>query len=277
MKVLKFTIALLLLVSVNVFAQSKAIKVEIKGNGSPVILLPGFTCPGEVWNETVEHLSAKHECHIVSYAGFGDLPAIQSDWFKTIQKDLLKYILSNKLKEITIIGHSMGGTLGLWVASQIDVKHSIIIDALPCMGAVMIPNYKSENMVYDNPYNNKILNMDDNAFKAMATQFTKYICKDTSKHKQINDWILKADRKTYVYGYTDLMKVDLRDEISKISSKVIVLAAANPNRAFVEGNYNKQYANLKNMEIKYVENSAHFIMFDKFDWYINEIKNVLNK
>lgn len=276
MKALKLVIALLVLVSVNVFAQTKAIKIEVKGSGNPVILLPGFTCPGEVWNETIEKISKTNECHVLSYAGFAGQAALESDWLASIQKEILEYISKNNLKDISIIGHSLGGTLALWIATQIEVKQLIIVDALPCMGAVMIPDYKSENISYNNPYNERLLKMDDDSFKSMASQSTKYMCKTESKHELINSWIAKVDRKTYVYGYTDLLKLDLREDISKISSKVLILAAANPNKQFVEANYNSQYSKLKNKEIKYAENSAHFIMFDKFDWYINEITNALN-
>ena len=43
----------------------------------------------------------------------------------------------------------------------------------------------------------------------------------------------------------------------------------------VQRNYELQYKNLDEKIIKYAGNSAHFIMFDKFDWFINEVSNFI--
>jgi hypothetical protein len=57
---------------------------------------------------------------------------------------------------------------------------------------------------------------------------------------------------------------------------VIILASANHNKQMIEENFNKQYSKLKNKDIKYAESSAHFIMFDSFDWFIKEVSKALN-
>lgn len=272
MKSITLTIALIAVTSLNMFANS--IHVEVKGKGEPVLLLPGFTCTGYVWNETVAELSKTKECHIVTYAGFGDVPAIDTLWLQTIKNDLDIYLQDNNLKDLSIFGHSMGGTLALWLGSEkkYDIKSLLIIDALPCMGAMMFPNYSSENIKYDTPYNRNLLKMSDSEFKSMASNFANYMSKSTSKHEQIADWIIKADRKTYVNGYVDLLKLDLRNEISNIDADVLILAAANPSKTMVEGVYNEQFSQLPKKEIKFIENSAHFIMYDQFEKYIKEVK-----
>lgn len=277
MKTTILTFALFLITSINCFAQNSSIKVEVIGQGEPVLLLPGFTCPGEIWSETVEKISQNHECHMVTYAGFGDVPAIDTLWLETIKMDLDNYIREKDFSKLSIVGHSMGGTLALWLASgkEFDIENLLIVDALPCMGAMMMPNYSSENISYDTPYNRNLLNMKDEEFKGMAMNFASYMSKSASKHQQIADWIIKSDRKTYVYGYTDLLKLDLREEISNIEAQVVILAAANPSKSMVEGVYNSQYAALNSKQIVYVENSAHFIMFDQFDTYIKELKQII--
>lgn len=278
MKTFSITIALLVVTTLNIFANFGSIQVQVKGQGDPVLLLPGFTCPGEIWEETVAEISGNHECHIVTYAGFGDVPAVDTLWLQTIKQDLGKYLRQNDLKELSIIGHSMGGTLALWLASdkQFHIKDVMIIDALPCMGAMMIPNYSSENITYDTPYNQNLLKMTEAEFDGMAKNFAHYMSRTESKHEQITSWIKNADRKTYVYGYTDLLKLDLRKELLNIESRVLILAAANPSKSMVEGVYNSQYSSLKRKEIIYIENSAHFIMFDQYEKYIEKVKYFLN-
>jgi pimeloyl-ACP methyl ester carboxylesterase len=84
-----------------------------------------------------------------------------------------------------------------------------------------------------------------------------------------------SDRKTYVNGYTDLLKLDLRDELDNINVPVVILAATHPNKEMMQKNYDKQYRNLKNYEIFYAENSAHFIMYDRPEWFLTQIKKAI--
>jgi pimeloyl-ACP methyl ester carboxylesterase len=277
MKSLILSIALVI-ISFSLFADTGSIQVDVVGKGKPVLLLPGFTCPGEVWSETVEKISQNHECHLVTYAGFGDVPAIDSLWLQTVKTDIDKYIADNEFSNLSIVGHSMGGTLALWLASekQFDIEKIMVVDALPCMGAMMIPDYSSDKIIYDTPYNRNLLKMTVGEFSGMARNFALYMSKSAAKHQQIVDWMMKADRKTYVYGYTDLLKLDLREDLKNIESQVVILAAANPSKSMVEGVYNNQFAALKTKEIVYIENSAHFIMFDQFETYMKELKQLLN-
>jgi len=278
MKILKITFALLVLFVSNLTAQNLSIQIEVQGKGTPVLFLPGFTCTGEVWKETVEEISSTHECHIVNYPGFGTVPAIDTLWLKSIEKDLITYIQQKKLTNVSMVGHSMGGTLALNLAIHLPeaISNLLIVDALPCMGAMMIPNYSPEKVQYNTAYNQNLLKMSEDDFAAMASNFVKFMCMNPQKQKQIEEWMKLSDRKTYAYGYTDLLRVDLRKELSKIKARVKILAAAFPNKAMVEQNYTMQYAELEQKEIVYIEKSAHFIMYDNYNAYIQHVKQVLS-
>ena len=278
MKSLKITFVLIIFIVSNLTAQNLSIKVDLIGKGDPVLLLPGFTCPGDVWEETVTEISANNECHVVSYPGFVGVPAVDTLWLSTVKTDIERYIREQKLNNVRIVGHSMGGTLALWMASEQNqhLKSIFVVDALPCMGAVMIPNYSSDQIQYNSPYNKNLLKMDENAFGFMAANYAQFMCSDSTRQKQLLNWMKQADRKTYVYGYTDLLKLDLREAMANIEIEVNVLAATLPNRQMIEQNYTKQYAPIKKKTISYVDNSAHFIMFDQFNTYIQHLKQYLN-
>jgi len=270
----KVLVLILLLASFTLSAQIKSFEVTVEGNGQPVLLLPGFSCTGQVWDTTVAKLSKEYECHIFTFAGFGDVPAIEKPWLPKIKDDIVKYVSEKNLENATIIGHSLGGALGLWLASDENSSYSklIVVDALPCTGALMMPNFKSENMVYESPWNKQMLEMDDAAFDAMATQMSSGMTLNTEKQKQIKDWILKSDRETYVYGYTDLLKLDLREDIAKIKTPVTILAATHPyGLEMAKSTYEGQYEKLEGYEIEFAEGSAHFIMFDNPEWFLAQI------
>jgi pimeloyl-ACP methyl ester carboxylesterase len=257
-------------------AQSQ-FQVVVKGKGEPVLLFPGFGCTGEVWNETVASLSKNYECHIFTFAGFGKVPAIEGPWLSNIKDALLKYVKEKNLKRPTIVGHSLGGTLGLWLAilEKDTFKKIIVVDALPSTAALMIPNYNGDIIPYDNPQSKMMLEMDSASFATMSGQSVPYLCLNKDKHNTIRAWIGQTDRKTYVKGYIDLLNLDLRKQIRDIKTPVTVLAATSPDRATVEKVYKTQYAGLPSVDIQYAENSAHFLMYDQTEWFINKVKEVI--
>jgi pimeloyl-ACP methyl ester carboxylesterase len=278
MKTFKNIFAMIVFTSfITLNAQYDAFKVEVFGNGAPVLLFPVFTCTGEVWDAVVQELSRNHECHVFTFAGFGGVPAIEKPWLPKIKESVFKYVSDQKLESPTLIGHSLGGTLALWMASESDEFNKIIIvDALPSTGALMMPNFKSEYIVYDNPYNAQLLNMDDSSFEKMTIQMAEGMTLNESKKEQIQKWMQQADRGTYVYGYTDLLKLDLRDSIKNIKVPVTILAATEPyGEATVKQTYLDQYKNLEGYHIKFAAKSAHFIMFDQPEWLLNAIKSEL--
>ena len=263
--------------STNLFSQS-SFSVEVKGKGNPVLLFPGFGCTGQVWDETVAEISKTHTCYVFTFAGFGTVKAIDSPWFATIKTDMEKFIIENKLQKSTLIGHSIGGTLSLWLASSHPkwFNKIILVDALPASAALMIPNYKGEKIPYNNPQSKSMLDMSDADFQKSNNQSVQYMCNNKEKQKFIADMMNQSDRKTYVYGYIDMLNLDLRPELTKIKTPVTILAATNPNLEMVTKTYKDQYKNLPTVKIFYAENAAHFVMFDQPEWFLKQVNQIIN-
>lgn len=277
MKIHTILLGLLLIANLNLFAQ-KEFEVVVSGSGQPVLLFPGFASTAEVYNDITEVLSEHYEVHSFTFAGFGGTAPIEFPWFPKIKKSIEQYVLQNRLENSVIIGHSMGGTLALWLASDNPNSYSklILIDALPAMGALMLPDYNSENMVYENPYSAYLLGMDDVAFKEMAEPMAISMSNNKEKHDQLLEWILQSDRKTYVYGYTDILKIDLRKDLAKVNIPVTILAATHPyGKEIAEKNYKEQYQNLKSYSLSFADGAGHFIMFDDPEWFKDQIKSEL--
>ena len=265
-------------ISLSLSAQNKAFEVKVSGAGEPILFFPGFTCPGEVWEDFVAELSKTNVCHVFTFAGFGNVPPIEKPWLPKIKEELSQYITHKKLQHATIVGHSLGGVLGLWLAAddKFDFSKIIVVDALASTGALMMPNFDSASIVYDNPYNQALLDMDAKSFGLMADQMVIGMALNKDKHAQLKTWILNTERETYVYGYTDLLKLDLRESLAKIKVPVTILAATQPyGEEAVLKMYSEQYKNLDKYNIKFATESAHFIMFDQPEWLLNNIIEAL--
>lgn len=97
------------------------------------------------------------------------------------------------------------------------------------------------------------------------------------KDEMLVNWSLQADRKTYVYGYTELLKLDLREKLNQINIQTLILGGSFPSSEIEKANLVKQYVNLKNKEILNVEGSKHFIMFDQPAWLYTQINKYLSQ
>ena len=269
---------MLLFVTYISLGQEKAIQTEVIGKGKPILFLPGFITPGSVWKETVKNLTTKNESHLFSYAGFNGIKPIEMPWYENIKKAIFLYIEQKDLKEIRIVGHSMGGNLAIDIAARFPkrVEKILIVDALACMREVMMPGVAASNLKYESPYNNNLLKMNANQFKGMASNMAGFMTLKKDKVAVLTEWILAADRKTYVYGYTDLLKLDVREKLSSIKTKTLILGASLPYVTVAKAHFEKQYANLPNKTIEMASNSKHFIMFDQPEWFYTKVNTFLD-
>ena len=275
-RVIKIGLFIFLVCAFALNAQESHLKIDIVGQGKPIILLPGFGCPGQMWNTTVDSLKENYECHMVSYPGFNGLPAIETPWLQTIETELIQYI--SKLKDHPIaIGHSIGGMLLLKIGSlpQQLFSQIVIVDALPCFSAITMRGVDISTITYNSPQNQQMLQMPDEQFVAMTNNMATYMTSNTEKQPMLKEWFSKVDRKTWVYGYTDLLKTDLRTDIANIKVPVSIITAKNPNMPGVEENINQQYKNISNKTLYFAENSLHFIMFDQPEWFNNTLKKII--
>lgn len=269
---------LVLVAHTTIFAQQKAFQVQVTGKGDPIILIPGYSCSGEVWNETVDHLKSKYELHVITIAGFGGVaPIANEEILKTVRDEIIQYTKDEKLNKPMLIGHSLGAFMTLWLHSTAPdtFGKSICVDGLPFLSAIGQPQ-TTETIVRANPQFNKqaVINnfkslpnegYVDNMTQSLLSQVT-----DANRAKQIAQWSFKSDRTTLGSTIVEMATTDLRDDIASIKAPILIMASIFGTKEASEKEYNTQYAALKNKTLK-VANAKHFIMYDQPEWFYNEI------
>ncbi|WP_245409686.1 alpha/beta fold hydrolase [Allosphingosinicella vermicomposti] len=99
------------------FRQMDHISVEMLGSeGPPVIFIPGLSSPRDAWHGVAPDLARTHRVYLVQVNGFGgDDPRsnLRSGILGGIVDDMRRLIQDQRLDSPAIVGHSMGGLVGL--------------------------------------------------------------------------------------------------------------------------------------------------------------------
>jgi len=281
---MKKFIALLLVLPLLFAVQAqdfKAFHVNITGKGKPVLLIPGYSCSGEVWKETVDHLKDRYECHVLTIAGFAGTPAIDSPILRTVRDEIIRYTRQNKLAKPILVGHSLGSFMSLWVASTApDLFGKLIcVDGMPFLSALSNPAANADSLRKSPMYNTAAVvksfeGMPDEGFIENTAKSLAWQVNDTARARQIATWQYQSNRRTLGMAIVELATTDLRKDIGQISSPVLVLGSIYFTKEKSYELIGQQFTALPTATI-HVADSKHFIMYDQPQWFYNEIDTFL--
>lgn len=253
-----------------------SISVKTSGSGQPILFLPGFATPGEVWHPTISKLT-NYQTHEVTYAGFGGVAPVEMPWYDKLKTDLVAYITTNNLQKLILVGHSMGGNLALDLEASLPdrIEKIVIADTLACMREVMMPGVPASALGYTNPYNDQLMAMDATAQSAYLDQLTQNMITKPADQALVKTWMTSADRKTFVYGYVDLLKLDSRPLLASIKAPVLLMVAGQPYGPGALDTMKKQYEGLPNKSFAFAADSKHYLMLDQPEWFVQELTTFL--
>lgn len=281
-----------LLLFANIFAQNaeNSLKINVIGTGRPVIFIHGYSCSGDVWNDMVDRLSDKFQCHIVYLPGFAGTPGINTEnYLNDIKLKILEYVKSNKLEKPVLVGHSLGGFLSLLIASGYpDLFGPVIdIDGLAFTPAVINPNATAKSQL---PVAKKQFRFDNIPMGTLNTQpieqVKPYLSGMTNHTEKVNiliEWYKKSDQRILNQSMYDMFTIDLRDEIKKITSPILVFGTWVGYKSYGVTkesslkSYQAQFKNAANCTIKMSDEGRHFLMWDDYEWLMKEMLEFLSK
>ncbi len=266
-----------------------AFTVKVTGKGQPIILIPGATCRGDEWKETVARYSSKYQCHVITIAGYaGTRPMPNGPYLAAVKDQLKQYITDNKLNDVIFIGHSIGGFMSLWIASEMKdhLARVVVVDAMPFFAGATNPaapdTFSEQTALASYERYSK---MDDATLRQGQMGMAQFMCMDSTRWETIANWGVASDRRTMAYTMAEMMTKDLRKTIANITAPVLVLAAftVQPQypmytRDMVNGMYSDQYKECKTCTVHVsAGGTKHFIMYDDPKWYYQELDSFFAK
>ena len=265
----------------------KEIRVTVRGEGRPLIMVPGLNSAGAVWDETCAELQIENvQCHIMQLPGFAGLAAMADEnakakFLSTVRDNLLDYIDAKKLQKPMMIGHSLGGELALQIAIKAPNKLAriIIVDSLPFFPAATAPTATATTAKpMADGMKAAMLQGSLEIYQKQLKGNLRGMTLSAKRLETLSEWGLSSDRATTTQAMYELMTIDLRDELSKITSPTLVLGAWAAYAQYgstieaVRKTYTDQYANLKGVRIEMSKTGYHFLMWDDPQWLATQIK-----
>ena len=261
-----------------VFAQSapavqmEHISVQAFGRGSPVILIPGLSSPRETWAGIAPALAKTHRVYLVQVNGFGgDDPRgnLQPGVLDGIVGDLHALIARERIGGAAVIGHSLGGLVGLKLAHAHpgDIGRLMVVDSLPFIGTLFAPD---ASVAQIEPQaramrDGMAAQYGKAANPAAAQAIAQRLAATPDAQAKVAVWAAKADPRVSAQAMYEDMTTDLRPDMAGIAAPITLVyptsAAVPPERAAAL--YRGAYAAAPHVTYVAIADSAHFVMLDQ--------------
>lgn len=263
----------------RLFADSKIVvrdrfSDEIVGKGPDLVFIPGLASSRATWKATAERLRGKHRLHLIQVAGFSGEPARangQGEVVAPTAEAIDAYLVEQKLSPATVVGHSLGGTMILYLAQKHPehLKTAMVVDALPFFAAVMMGPRATVDAARPMAAQMRdgTLSMDGPAYEKMMQPQLDRMVVSPADRKTVMSWSLTSDRQAVGNALYDDLLLDLRPGLAATTTPITLLYPDNvPTGAragMADRLYVASFAPARTVTLKRIDASAHFIMLDQ--------------
>jgi pimeloyl-ACP methyl ester carboxylesterase len=214
------------------------ISVKVMGTtGSPVFLIQGISAPRATWDGIAPKLAKTHRVYLVQVNGFGgDAPGANLNLgiLTGIVADLFELISSRKLNDVAVVGHSMGGIVGLMLAARhpASVERLMVVDEVPFSSVLMVPPGTDVTVSMVEPRAAQARDAvaagygkppDPAAVEANVARVTL----NPENRARLKEWAMAADPRVTAQALYENLTTGLRPELAAIRASVTVVYAWN--------------------------------------------------
>lgn len=255
---------------------SDRLHVRVDGpEGAPdLILIPGLSSSPAIWQGTVDHLGGRYRVHRIHVQGFAGAPAqgnATGPVAAPVAEEIARYIREQGLNKPAVVGHSMGGTMGMMLAARHPdlVGKLMVVDMIPFMGAMFGPpgtTAESVVPVADQVHAAQSAAPRDQYLAQARASVTGMINTEAARAGPLRD-VETSDQQVAAAAFRELIVTDLRPELGKIAAPVEVLYVkfndARMTDAITDSIYRMSFSTLPGAKLTRIDDSAHFIMLDQ--------------
>jgi pimeloyl-ACP methyl ester carboxylesterase len=266
---------------------SDRISVITRGSGPDVILIPGLTGHREeAWGGVVETLDDRYRLHLVQVNGFaGIAPGANAEGpvSAPVAEEIARYVREAGLARPAVIGHSMGGTIGMMLAARHpdDVGRLMVVDMMPFMGELFGPAGATPEGLRGIADQARARILEDPPGTGFIAQLFEGMTLDAKMESVLMRLARESDRRTVANAFHELVVTDLRPELPRITAPVTVLYVQPPNVQVPPDQFDASmaglYAGAPNTRLVRFDDSRHFIQWDQPARFIAEVDTFMTR
>jgi pimeloyl-ACP methyl ester carboxylesterase len=260
---------------------SDRISVVTRGSGPDVIFIPGLTGHrDDVWGSVPDTLDDRYRLHLVQVNGFGGVAAganAEGPVSAPVAEEIARYIREAGLARPAVIGHSMGGSIGMMLAARHPdlVGRLMVVDMLPFMGEMFGPSGSTPEGLRKIADQARDQILKDPPGTGFIAQMFQEMTLKTEMKPLLMRHVRESDRRTVANAFHELIVTDLRSELSRITAPVTVIYVQAPNvpqppQQF-DASMARLFANAANERLVRIEDSRHFIHLDQPARFVAEV------
>jgi pimeloyl-ACP methyl ester carboxylesterase len=238
------------------------------------VFIPGLTCGPWEFSREIGLLQQQYTVYALTLPGFDGRPAISGPLFSTVSADIWKFLEDRHVQRPVVIGHSLGGTLGLLMATQHAdrLRGVIAIDGLP-----VFPGAEDKTAAERAAYGAQMRAMMANASSPAAFEFVEksyvlpYLVTAKDDAAAIAKLVAKSDPNASGDWMAQDYEQDLRPALSAATVPILEIAPYDPavdgksfpTAAAKQAYYAGLLAKAPDAKVQTVGGARHFIMYDK--------------
>jgi pimeloyl-ACP methyl ester carboxylesterase len=258
-----------------------------KSNQPSLIFIPGLLSNASVYNGIKEQFVGQFDVHLVTIKGFAGTPQDGEFNFDQLLQDLQTYITLKKLNRPHIVGHSMGGLIGLTMAAEQEniIGKVVSVDGLPFIGPIFTRNNETQ-VSHLEPQALAMKKMFESMTpEQLAAQTKRGIfiqAKASEDQAHIIAMAHSSDPVTAGEAMYEVMTRDIRQALQESQTEILMLGASGAftqeaQHLSAQNLYESQFDKVKNAKVTMTRHARHFIMYDQPAWLVKQISSFLEK
>jgi esterase len=245
------------------------------GSGDPFIILHGLFGSSDNWLSIAKQLAEKYTIHLLDSRNHGKSPHTDQFGYDNMAMDVREYIQDHNLKNIILMGHSMGGKVAMKIALEypMRVKSLIIADIAPRKYSI-IHNHIIDALLSINPDNLDSREQADLQLSQTikSSMLRKFLLKNLYRDDDnVFKWRINLSA---ICKNLDSLGAQVISN-QKYESKVLFLKGELSDYITAEDE-NEIYSLFPKAIIKTIPRANHWLHAENPESFLNEIKSFLN-